>query len=145
MAVQTEVFGKTFDQAFEGFHKAAESTLHLQQHLFRRWVSLWPGFPKPSAEWTERLQKFHKQWTQTATELTRKYQESWDAQYKTGLQMLSEAFQVAQTKDPEELRNQTEELWSKMFDCFKGIAQTQVRDFQAASEKWLEVMTKPHS
>jgi hypothetical protein len=142
MAVQTEVFGKAFDQAFEGFHKAAESTLHLQQHLFRQWAHLWPGLPKPSAEWAERLQKFQKQWTQTATELTRKYQESWDAQYKAGMQVLAETFKMAETKDPEELRKKTEELWSKTFECFKGIAQAQVRDFQAASEKWLEVMTK---
>jgi hypothetical protein len=143
MVAQTEVFGKTFDEAFEGFRKTAESTLHLQQHLFRQWVSLWPGLPKPPAEWAAQVQKFQKEWTQTVTEMTQKYQDSWDAQYKAGMQVLGEAFHLAETKGPDELRKKTEELWGKTFDCLKGLAQAQVRDFQAASEKWVELMTKP--
>ena len=143
MVAQTEVFGKTFEEAFEGFHKAAESTLHLQQNLFRQWVRLWPGLPNPPAEWAKRVQQFHKEWTQTATELARKYQQTWDTQYKTGIQMLKDAYKAAETTDPEELREKTEELWSKTFDCFKKLAQAHVHDFQEASQKWIDLMTRP--
>jgi hypothetical protein len=145
MTVQTEVFGKTFDEAFEGFQKAAESTLHFQRQLFRQWVRLWPGMPKPSAEWAERVQQFHKEWTQTATELARKYQQSWDAQYKTGIRLLTEAFKTAECSSPEQLREKTEELWRQAFDCFKKLAQAQARDFQDASEKWIGLMTRANA
>jgi len=142
MAVQTETIDNVFDQAFEGFRKATESTLHMQQDMFRQWTKFWPGFPKPQAEFAERAQKFQKEWARTVTETTRKFQESWDTQYKSGLQLLTDAFKVAETKEPEELRQQTEELWKKTFECFKGLAQAQVNDFQAASQKWIELLTK---
>jgi hypothetical protein len=145
MAAQTEPIETAFDEAFAGFRKAAESTLHLQQDMFRQWAKCWPGFPKPQAEFTERAQKFQKEWARTVTETTRKFQESWDTQYKSGLQLLTDAFKVAETKKPEELRKQTEELWNKTFECFKGLAQAQVNDFQAASQKWIELMTKVNS
>jgi hypothetical protein len=145
MVGQTEFFGKVFDQAFEGVRKAAESTLHLQQDMFRQWVGFWPGFPTPQAEWAERIKKFQKEWTQTVTELTRKYQEAWDNQYKSSLQLLTEAFKVAEAKEPEELRKKTEELWKKTFDCLKGLAEAQMQNFQAISQKWIEMMTKANS
>jgi hypothetical protein len=142
MAAQTEVVDKVFDQAFEGFRKAAESTLHMQQDMFRQWTKFWPGFPTPQSEFTERIQKFQKDWAKTVSDVTRKFQESWDAHYKNGTKLLAEAFKAAETKDPEELRKKTEELWSKTFECLKGLAQAQVNDFQAASQKWIEMMTK---
>jgi hypothetical protein len=142
MAMQTETINNMFDQAFAGFQKAAESTLHMQQDLFRQWAKFWPGFPKPPAEMTGGVQAFQKEWTRILTELTRKFQESWDTQYKAGLQLLTDAFKVAETKDPEELRKKTEELWNKTFACFKELAQAQVNDFQAASAKWIEMLTK---
>jgi hypothetical protein len=142
MAMQAETINKVFDEAFEGFRKATESTLHLQQDMFRQWTKFWPGFPKTQTEMAERAQKFQKEWTRTVNELTRKFQETWDKQYKEGLQLLTAAFKVAETKEPEELRKQTEELWNKTFACLKGVAQAQVNDFQAASQKWIELMTK---
>jgi hypothetical protein len=142
MVVQTEFFGKVFDQAFEGFRKATESSLHLQQDMFRQWVTFWPGFPKPQGDWAERVKKFQKEWTQTVTEMTRKFQETWESQYKASLELLTEAFKVAEAKEPEELRKKTEEMWKKTFDCLKGLAEAQMQNFQAASEKWIEMMTK---
>ena len=142
MAAQTDVVGNVFDQAFAGFRKAAESTLHLQQDMFRQWTNFWPGFPVPQTEFAERAQKFQKEWAKTVAEMTRKFQETWDAHYKSGLKLLTEAFKSAEAKNPEELRKKTEELWNKTFECFKGLGQAQVNDFQAASQKWIEMMTK---
>ena len=145
MAVQTEVFGKMFDQAFEGFRKATQSTLQLQQDMFRQWAGFWPGFPTPQAEFVGRVQKFQREWAQTVAELTRKYQESWEAQYKAGLQLITEAFKVGEVKDPEELRKKAEELWNKTFECLKELAQAQVQNFQAASQKWIDLVTRVNS
>ena len=75
-------------------------------------------------------------------ELTRKYQEAWETQYKASLELITEAFKVAEAKEPEELRKKTEELWKKTFDCLKALAESQMQNFQAASEKWIEMMTK---
>src|SRR5689334_22986028 len=36
-----------FEQVFEGFRKAGESTLHMQQELLRQWAFPWPGLVKP--------------------------------------------------------------------------------------------------
>jgi hypothetical protein len=145
MAVQTETINNVFDQAFAGFRKAAESTLHMQQEMFSQWAKYWPGLPKGQAEFAERAQKFQKEWARTVTEMTHNFQETWDSQYKAGLQLLTQAFKMAETKEPEELRKQTEELWHKTFECFKGLAQAQVKDFQAASQKWIELMTKANA
>src|SRR5262249_26134615 len=43
MTAQTEFVSKAFDDMFENFRKATESTLQMQQDLFRQWTA---GFPK---------------------------------------------------------------------------------------------------
>jgi hypothetical protein len=142
MAVQTETIDNVFDQAFTCFQKAAESTVRMQQEMFRQWTNFVPGIPKPTADFTGPVQTIQKEWTRILTEQTRKFQETWDKQYKAGMQLLTEAFKAVETRDPEELRKKTEELWNKTFSCFKDLAQTQVTDFQATSAKWIEMMTK---
>jgi hypothetical protein len=142
MTAQAEFVGQAFDQVFESFKKATESTLQMQHDLFRQWTALWPGFPKTPPSWAEQAQKFHKDWSQAMTELVQKYQQAWDRQYKAGMQTLEEAFRLAEAKDPEELRKKTVELWQKSFDCLKELAQAQVRDFQTAIEKWMELAKK---
>jgi hypothetical protein len=145
MAVQTETIDSVFDQAFAGFRKATESIIHFQQDMFRQWTQFYPTFPKPPGAVTEPIQKCQKEWAKTLTEMTRKFQETWDSQYKAGLRLITEAFKVAETRDPEELRQKTVELWNKAFACLQGLAQTQVKEFQAASAKWIEMMSKPNA
>jgi hypothetical protein len=142
MTAQTEFTGKIFDQVFDAFRKAGESTLRLQQEMFRQWAEGWGGAGKPPA-WPEQAQKVQKEWAQAVADITRRYQESWEAQYKAGLQHLQEAFKVPGSADPEELRKITEELWRRTFDYLRELGQAQVRDFQAAVEKWFQLMKPP--
>jgi hypothetical protein len=141
MTVQTEFATKTFDQVFDCFRKATESTLQVQQDLFRQWTSSWPGFPKVLPV-PEQCQQFPKQWTQATAELTRKYMEIWDRQYKAGVEALEGAFKLGEAKDPVELRQKVMDLWQKSFACLKELAETQARNFQTAIEKWMEVAKK---
>jgi hypothetical protein len=143
MSAQTEFVGKAFDQMFENFRKASETTLQMQQDFFRQCLSAWPGAEKAAQPaWTERVQQFHKQWSQMAADFTRKSHEAWEKQYQAGLRTLEEAFKLGEIKEPAELRRKTEELWRKSFDCLKEFGQAQLREFQTVLARWMEMTTK---
>jgi len=144
MTAHLEFVNKTFEQVFENFRKTTEATVQMQQELFRQWTAFWPGFPKPQP-WTEQFQKFQKEWSQALSGLTHKYQESWERQYKASMDSLEKAFQLTEAKDAEEFRQKMMELWQKSFDCLKDVAQTQMRNFQAAVEKWMELAKKANA
>ena len=130
-----------FDQAFESLRKATESSISLQQEMFRKWMSLWPGMSVSTHGFTE-LQKLQKKWVDVVSELVKKRNESLEAQFKAGLQNIEEAFRLAEAKDPEELRTKTIELWQKTFDCLRQASEAQLHDFQNAVTKWVELITK---
>jgi hypothetical protein len=141
MTAQAEVIGKAFDQAFESFKKTTESTLQLQQDLFRQWTSGWPGLPKLPPT-PEKIRSFNKEWAQVSADLTQAFMGAWDQQNKAGLASLEKAFDLAQAKDPTELRQRIKEFWQKSFDCVKEFAQIQTKNFQAAVDKWTELAKK---
>ena len=130
-----------FDQAFESLQKATESSIALQQEMFRKWMGLWPGVPVSTLPFTE-LQKFQKKWVEVVGELVKKRNESLESQFKAGLQHIEEAFRLTEIKDPEVLRAKTVELWQKTFDYLRQTSETQLRDFQHAVSKWAELTTK---
>jgi hypothetical protein len=131
-----------FEDVFENLRKATDATVQAQQDTFQKWVSLWAGVPPSPSAWGEQVQKLQKKWNQTAAELLKKQRESLEAQFSAGLRNLEETFKLAETKDPEEFRAKTLELWNKTFDYLRQTAEAQLRDFQAAMEKWTEIVTK---
>jgi hypothetical protein len=145
------------DQVFESFRKASESTLQMQQELFKQWTSQWsavvpmaaaPTAATPTAAgtpaaWTEQAQTFQKRWLDTVTELMNKHRESLDAQYRAGIKAIEEIFKVADAKSPEDYRRLTEELWRRGFESIKSSTESQIRDFHAAMQKWIELMARP--
>ena len=142
MTAQTEFMTKAYEQVFEGFRKTAESAVQMQHELFRQWTAAWPGFPKPQGISAEQVQNFQKEWTLAMAELTRKYQELWDRQYKAGLESVEGAWRLSEAKNSDELRLKMTELWQKSFDSLKDLAQIQMRNFQTAVEKWMELARK---
>jgi hypothetical protein len=130
-----------FEQAFESLHNATESSIALQQEVFRKWMGLWPGIPASIFPFTE-LQKFQKKWVEVVSELVKKQNETLETQFKAGLQSIEEAFRLTEIKDPEVLRAKTVELWQKTFDYLRQTSETQLRDFQHAVNKWAELTTK---
>ena len=131
-----------FDEVFDNLRKATEATLQVQQELFKKWATQWPGPSPAQPGWTDQIQKFQKKWTEFVAELLKKQRETLDAQFSAGLKRIEEAFHVAEAKDPEELRTRTIELWQKSFECLRQTYEAQVRDFQAAITKWTELITK---
>ena len=151
----------TFDIILENYRKATESTLKLQQDMLRNWTAQWPqafgaqmfGLPTvtgqvaPSAipgpaTWLEQMSAAQKKWGETVTEMLNKHRESLDTQYKAGIRTIEEAFKVSEAKDPAQFRRLAEELWRQSFDCLKTVAESQMRDVQAAMQKWYEVASK---
>jgi len=131
-----------FEQAFENLRRATESTIQAQQEMFRKWASLWPGVSPYTPAWGEQVQKFQKKWSEAVAELLKKRHESLEAQFNAGLKNIEETFHLADAKDPEELRAKTLELWRKSFDYIRTTSEAQLKDFQAAVEKWTELVTK---
>jgi hypothetical protein len=130
-----------FDQVLDSFRKVSESTIQMQQELFKQWVSQWPTTTPTSPEggMAEQAQTLQKRWLETVTEMMNRHRESLDAQYKSGIRAIEDAFRVTEAKTPEEYRRMTEDLWRKGFETLKGTAETQIRDFQTAVDKWFEL------
>ena len=140
-----------FEQVFDSFRKASETTLQAQQDLFRQWMSQWPMFPMdtttPGSKGaaSEQARSFQKQWNDTVTALMTKHCEALDAQYRAGIRTIEDALRTTEAKTPEEFRRLTEELWRKSFEVLKQTIENQIRDFQIAVEKWSELMTQKSS
>jgi hypothetical protein len=134
-----------FDQVFENMRKATEMSIQMQQEMFKKWVSLWPGvpgMPTMPAVGAESFIKVQKKWTEFVGEVVKKQRETLETHFSAGLRNIEEAFRLADTKNPEELRAKTVELWQKSFECIRQLYDAQVRDFQAAVAKWTELVTK---
>jgi hypothetical protein len=134
-----------FEPVFENLRKATEATIQMQQDLFKKWVSFWPGvpgMPAMPAVGAEPFLKFQKNWTEFVGDVVRKQREALEAQFSTGLRNIEAAFRLADARDPEELRARTVELWQKSFECLRQLYDTQVRDFQAAVARWTELVMK---
>lgn len=131
-----------FTNVMDNFRQATETTVHMQQELFKQWLSLWP-IPSPSApRWGEQVQQFQKKWSEALNELVKKQAEVTEAQFKAGLQNIEKAFQVAAAKSPEELRTKSLELWQQCFDNLKQVYDAQLRGFESAVEKWIKQSTQ---
>ena len=131
-----------FEKVFENLRKATEASVQAQQEIFQKWVSLWPGGPSSPYSWGEQIQKTQKQWNQLVTEQVKKQRATLEEQFNAGLRNIEESFRLAEAKDPKEFRAKTLELWSKSFDYLRQTAEAQLREFQAAMEKWAEMVTQ---
>ena len=86
--------------------------------------------------------KLQKKWVEIVNELVKKQREVLETQFSAGLRNIEEAFHLAEVKNPEELRTKTIELWQKSFDCLRQTYEAQLRKFQTAVTRWVELMSK---
>jgi hypothetical protein len=145
MATQTESVTNIFEEAFDNLRKAAETSIEMQQELFRQWGAGWPGFAQPKNAWVERAQKFQKEWAKTVKELLSKHREILDEQYRLALESLDEAFRVAQSSDPQEYANRCETLCKKSLEIMRDAGELQVKETQEALNKWIGLAVKAAS
>ena len=149
-----------FDVILEGYRKAAESTMKVQQDMLRSWTGQmfggqglgfpWTAAPisgssLPGGDWLEQLSAAQKKWGEAVTEMLNKHRESLDAQYRAGIETIENAFKLGEAKDPQQFRRLTEELWKQSFECLKTVAESQMRDVQTAMQKWYDIACKTAS
>jgi len=142
MATQTESASSVFEQVFDNLRKTTEASIEMQQDLFRQWGTQWPGFPQPQNIWLERVQKFQKEWSKTATESMNKHRKVLDDQYRMVIDSLRDAFHVAESIDPLEYRQRCEELCRKSLECMRETTEVQMHETQEALNKWLALAVK---
>jgi broad specificity phosphatase PhoE len=142
-----------FIPVLESMGKITGATVEMQQEMFKKWFSIWPGMPMvpgipvipgipaSPAAWGEQVQKIQKRWAETVSELLRRQQETVETQFKAGQQNIENAFQIGEAKSPEELRARTKELWQKCIEAVRQASEAQMRDFTVAIEKWVDLMT----
>ena len=76
-----------FDQFFESFRKASESSLQAQQDLRKSWTQQWPSTAFGSSstgEWPD----VQKRWLEGASEALNKHRALLDATYKSGIEVI---------------------------------------------------------
>jgi hypothetical protein len=130
-----------FDVVFENLKKATDMTLQMQQEMFKKWTSFWPGTPSVP-NWSEQAQKFQKKWAEFYEEILKRQRDTLETQFKASLKNIEEAFHLADSKSPDELKTKTLELWQKVFDALRQSYEVQVREFQATIAGWTELVTK---
>jgi hypothetical protein len=132
-----------FDQLFESFRKASESSLQAQQALFKQWAQQLPlaSSSVPGAA-GPRIAEFQRRLAESMTETLNRHREVLDSTYRSGIQLIEQAFRVTDAKSPEDYRRVIEDLWRKLSDTFKEQSEVQVRELQKTAERWIDAAQK---
>lgn len=128
------------DQIFDSFRKASESSLHMQQEMFKYWTQHWNAVPQASTASGDAARNVQKKWVELGVELLDKHRASLDSTYAAGIQLIEQAFHTTEAKSPEDYRRLAEELWRKLFDTYKSQSEAQWNAFQQWSTKSAEVV-----
>jgi hypothetical protein len=114
----------------------------MQQDVFNKWVGLWASPTAFPSAFGEQAIQVQKKWGAFVGEVLERQRQTIEAQFRTGLENIEMAFKAGQAKSVEEMRGMSIELWRKCFDSVRQASEAQMRDFQAAMEKWVELSTK---
>jgi hypothetical protein len=137
-----------FEQIFDEYRKAVESSFRMQQEMYRQWMNGWPikppevraGIDRGTVE--DQVRSYQKQWSQTVAETMEKHREALSVQYKNGIEAIASAFRTAEAQTPEEYWRLTQEFWRKSIDSFKTAFEVQSEYVQSLAQMWLDMMTR---
>lgn len=133
-----------FDQLFDGFRKASESSIVAQQEMIKQWVQQWPSASLSAAgSAIERNSEFHKRWVESATGTLTRQRELLDTACKTGVQFIEQAARLSDARSPDDFRKLVEELWRKVFQNLKDQSEAQFAELKTASETLLSAVQVP--
>lgn len=124
-----------FDQLIDGVRKASESSLQMQQEMFKNWTRLFTGQATEAGAQADWGRSSQKRWAELAVEMLNRHREVVDTTYRSGIQIIEQSFHVAEAKTADDYRRMVEDLWRKLFDLQKEQSESQFRDFQTFYEK----------
>lgn len=128
-----------FDKVYESLQKTTEANMQMQQDMMKKWLSLWGMNPAASVVASEQVQTAKNDWGQTMQEIVKRQRDVMETQFKAGMANLEKAFQIGEARTPEEIRVRSLELWQKCFETMRQSYEAQIREFQFATEKWLQI------
>jgi hypothetical protein len=132
--------GAMFDVLFEAFRKASESTGQMPLDIYKNWtkqmMAIQPNVSGASMEWTRTAQK---RWAELAIESLHKQRESLDTTFRSGIQLIEQAFRLSEAKSSDDYKRVVDELSRKLLDVFKEQSESQVREFQTWAAKSIEM------
>jgi hypothetical protein len=128
------------DQMVENFRRVSESSMQMQQDLFRQWTQQWssaiPSVPGATADWGD---DFRRRSIDMTLEGLNRHRESLEASYRAGIELLAKAFRISEAKSPEDYRRNLADLWRKMFTTIKEQSEAQLAEYQRWGEKLFEM------
>jgi hypothetical protein len=135
------------DALCESFRKASESSLQIQQDVVKHWAQQWQATASTAtaaapAEWSRTVQQ---RWLEVTLDLMNQHREAIDSAYRSGIQIVEQAFRISEAKSSEDYRRMAEDLWRKLFEVFKGQSEIQFRDFQTLAEKSFAAIHQNHT
>ncbi len=137
-----------FEQIFDEYRNAVDSSLKIQQEMYREWMNGWPvkspdvaaGADRGSVK--EQICSYQKEWSHTLAEAMDKHRKSLTEQYKSGILAIGSAFETTEAKTSEEYWRLTQEFWRKSIDSYKTAFEAQSHYVQDLAQMWLDMRTK---
>ena len=128
------------DQVFEMSRKAIESSLQMQQAMFKHWTqdmpSAAPATGGLSSDWGGAMRK---RWVGLVLDALNKHREWLDSNYRVLIQTLEKVFHVPEARSSEEAVHAIEDVWKSVFEAMKSQSEGQFREFQSWAEKALHL------
>jgi 2-succinyl-5-enolpyruvyl-6-hydroxy-3-cyclohexene-1-carboxylate synthase len=129
-----------FDQVFTNLQKATESSVKMQQEMFRQWFEAFPSASAGAPISNDFVGQWLKKWEETSAEMLKQQKDLVDRNYEAGIQALEDMFHVAESKSPQEYQEKVTELYRKSFESLRQLTESQMNEFKAAAEKWSKLV-----
>ena len=136
-----------FEQIFDEYRTAVESSFEMQQEMYRQWMNGLPikppdiGSGAEQGAAKEQIQGYQQRWSQTLAETLEQHRKVLNQQYEEGIKAISSAFRTTEAKTPEEFWRLTQEFWRKSIDSYKTAFQMQSKYVQNLAKMWLDMFT----
>jgi len=142
-----------FEQIFDEYRRAVDSSFKMQQEMYRQWMNGWPvKWPDVTkADVTKAVDRgvvkdqicsYQKKWSQTLAETMEKHREALNQQYKSGIDTIASTFRMTEARTPEEYWRLTQEFWRKSIDFYKRTFEAQSKYVEGLAQMWLEMVTR---
>jgi hypothetical protein len=126
-----------FDEVFDACRKTAESSLRMQQEMFRHTLQQWPGASSHDNGVLEAsARESTTRWIEFTTDSLNLQRESIEAMYKSAIQIFGQAMRLSEAKTPDAYRRMVENFWRTMFEAWKNQSEMNLRGFEKGLEKW---------